>query len=343
VLVLAAGAGTRLLPLTHVLPKPLCPVLDRSLLDHTVERVEGLDPARLLDVVVNVHHGGAAVVDHLDRRGVLAGQVDPDGGVRPVDAAALGHLVSRLGAPVGDEPGPGAPGPTPGTDRRPVLVSPERDRALGTAGAVGRLVPWLDGRGVLVLNADTATDVALAPLVAGWDGRRPRVLVVGEDVLGPTSRVAGALLPWEVARGLAAEPSGLWERAWRDAVADGTMEVVTGRGTFVDCGTPGAYLRANLAALDRACTRDPATGRAGATDPGVALRCAAAGGWWGAGAEVTGTVRRSVVGAGAVVAGEVVDSVLWPGARVAPGESLHGAIRTAPAPRTGRAVTVLAR
>ena len=37
--VLAAGAGTRLRPLTLVRPKPLCPVGDRPLVDHALDRV----------------------------------------------------------------------------------------------------------------------------------------------------------------------------------------------------------------------------------------------------------------------------------------------------------------
>ena len=45
-----------------------------------------------------------------------------------------------------------------------------------------------------------------------------------------------------------AEPAGLYEAAWRDAVAAGRLETVAFDGPFVDCGTPAAYLAANLAA-----------------------------------------------------------------------------------------------
>ena len=52
-MVLCAGLGTRLRPLTEELPKPLVPVGDRPILAHIVERLlaAGVD-----SVVVNVHH-----------------------------------------------------------------------------------------------------------------------------------------------------------------------------------------------------------------------------------------------------------------------------------------------
>ncbi len=52
-MVLAAGAGTRLAPLTRRRPKALCPVGDRPLVDHAVARATAVADA----VAVNVHHG----------------------------------------------------------------------------------------------------------------------------------------------------------------------------------------------------------------------------------------------------------------------------------------------
>lgn len=52
-MVLAAGFGTRLRPLTEVFPKPLVPLGDRSVLAHIVER---LAAAGIERVVVNCHH-----------------------------------------------------------------------------------------------------------------------------------------------------------------------------------------------------------------------------------------------------------------------------------------------
>ncbi|HET9959293.1 MAG TPA: sugar phosphate nucleotidyltransferase [Polyangiaceae bacterium] len=53
-LVLSAGFGSRLRPLTEELPKPLLPFGDRCLLDHALRALDG---RRLSgDVMVNVHH-----------------------------------------------------------------------------------------------------------------------------------------------------------------------------------------------------------------------------------------------------------------------------------------------
>ncbi|QGG95517.1 sugar phosphate nucleotidyltransferase [Actinomarinicola tropica] len=69
-LVLAAGAGTRLAPLTRLRPKALCPVDGRPLVDLALERVAPLvAPGR---VAVNVHHGRAQMEEHLAGRAHLS-------------------------------------------------------------------------------------------------------------------------------------------------------------------------------------------------------------------------------------------------------------------------------
>lgn len=59
--VLAAGEGRRLRPLTHVRPKPLCPVGGVALLDLALARAWTATGA----VAVNVHHGREAIEDHV--------------------------------------------------------------------------------------------------------------------------------------------------------------------------------------------------------------------------------------------------------------------------------------
>ena len=64
-MVLAAGLGTRLRPLTNKLPKPLVQVGGRTLLDRTIDRLVDAGVGR---VVVNVHHRGHLIERHLGRR-----------------------------------------------------------------------------------------------------------------------------------------------------------------------------------------------------------------------------------------------------------------------------------
>ncbi|HEX2191754.1 MAG TPA: sugar phosphate nucleotidyltransferase [Acidimicrobiales bacterium] len=59
--VLAAGSGTRLRPLTRLLPKALCPVGGVALLDLSLGRARAVTR----DVAVNVHHGRSAMEAHL--------------------------------------------------------------------------------------------------------------------------------------------------------------------------------------------------------------------------------------------------------------------------------------
>jgi N-acetyl-alpha-D-muramate 1-phosphate uridylyltransferase len=230
--VLAAGIGTRLRPLTLLRPKPLCPVGDRPLVDHALDRVR----AAADEVAVNVHAGRDAMEAHLDGRA---------------------HL------------------------------SIEADRPLGTAGALGHLRGWLDGRPALVVNGDAWCPGSLEGFASGWDGERIRLLLVGDDELRPTSAVAGALMPWNDLAPLSAEPAGLYEVSWQQAAVEGRVEVVRHDGLFIDCGTPADYLAANLA-------------------------------------ESGG---ESVLGEGAVVEGRIERTVVWPGARVWAAEHLVDAIR----------------
>ena len=167
-----------------------------------------------------------------------------------------------------------------------VHVSVEETRVLGTAGALGQLRDWVASRPVLVVNGDTWTDAPLADLLDGWDGQRIRLLVVG-DAPHRAARLAGALMPWDEVARLAAEPSGLWDVSWRAADDGGRLEWVRVAAAFADCGTPASYLAANLAVSRGA----------------------------------------SVIGAGADVSGTVDRSVVWPGLTVTPSERLIHAIR----------------
>jgi len=192
--VLAAGAGTRLRPLTRLRPKALCPVDNVPLVDLAVGWVRNVTGA----VAVNVHHGRAAMESH------LAGRV---------------HL------------------------------SIEESEALGTAGGVARLMDWIDGRATLTMNADAWHDADLEAFVRGWDGDRVRLLIPGEE-FGPRARIVASLLPWPDVERLQPTPSGLYEVCWKPAHDAGRLDVAHHDGVFFDCGTPGSYLAANMAASD---------------------------------------------------------------------------------------------
>jgi MurNAc alpha-1-phosphate uridylyltransferase len=64
-MVLAAGLGTRLRPVTDTLPKPLVELNGRTLLDHAIDR---LVDAGVGHVVVNTHYMAAKIAAQLARR-----------------------------------------------------------------------------------------------------------------------------------------------------------------------------------------------------------------------------------------------------------------------------------
>jgi NDP-sugar pyrophosphorylase family protein len=238
--VLAAGAGTRLRPLTVRRPKALCTIDGRTLLDLALERLASVGLRGRRDVAVNAHHHAAQVVRHVGRRATVA------------------------------------------------IESPD---ALGTAGAIGNLRPWLDGRDVLVANGDAYVAGSLGALLEGWDRQTVRLLVVpAGDLPGDFGswRFAGAsLLPAVTAARLAPRPSGLYEVVWRQALQTGSAEFIRLDGMFVDCGTPADYLAANLHAAG----------------------------------------RLAVIGHAARVVGRVERAVILPGSVVGPGEVVLDAIR----------------
>ena len=127
--VLAAGTGTRLDPLTQLLPKALCPVGNRALVDLALDRIGPL----VGSLAVNAHHHGERLRSHLREHWAEA-----------------------------------------------VTVSLEPDHPLGTAGGIGRLRSWIDGRSVVVVNADSWTPTSLDALLERWDGHTVRVMVNGE-------------------------------------------------------------------------------------------------------------------------------------------------------------------
>jgi NDP-sugar pyrophosphorylase family protein len=272
-IVLAAGVGRRLRPLTERLPKALCPIGNVPLLDRALDRVAALGFTGPDRVAVNACYLGDQVV-------------------RQVGTRAHRSV----------EPGP----------------------PLGTAGGVANLRDWIDGRGVLVGNADSYLADPQAPpgpdiaaLLTDWDGQTVRLL--GQPITDPAEpggfggyRFAGfSLLPWRYVQDLPVEPTELVRTVWRPAEAAGELTVVPFAGTYLDTGTPADYLAANLHAAGGGNLVDPA-------------------------ATVTGDCVQAVIGAGAEVRGTMRRSVVWPGGVVAAGERLDDAIRV------GRELTVAA-
>jgi len=64
-MIMAAGLGVRMRPLTNDRPKPLVEVGGKTLLDHAIDRFKA---AGLKMIVVNVHYKGEMIIAHLKKR-----------------------------------------------------------------------------------------------------------------------------------------------------------------------------------------------------------------------------------------------------------------------------------
>jgi N-acetyl-alpha-D-muramate 1-phosphate uridylyltransferase len=237
--VLAAGEGTRLRPLTERVPKALCPVGNVSLLDRALARLAGLGLTGPDRVAVNACYLGDQVVAQVgDRAHVSVEPGDPlgtAGGVANLRDWIAGRpvLVGNADAYLADPTTP------PGPD-------------------VAALLDGWDGHTVRLLG-QPAADPAAPGTFAGH------------------CFTGFSLLPWRLVRDLPVVFSDLVRAVWRPAEAAGALEVVPYPGTFFDTGTPADYLAANLHAASGGTLVDPSatvTGRCVESVVGAGARVA---------------------------------------------------------------------
>jgi mannose-1-phosphate guanylyltransferase len=327
-MVLAAGLGTRLRPLTELLPKPAVPVAGLPLLQFALARLRRAGAAR---AVVNAHH--------------LAGEL-----ARVADRAALGAGI-RLS--ISREPVIAGTGGAL-REARPLLggadavvlwngdVLFDLDLAAAVAahrasGAIATLVlaPMPPGATFATVDVDRSMAVRR---IAGHGPGGPDLVPLhftGVHVLSPR------LLDHVPATPFACDVN---RHVYPPLLASGEVRSVVAGGYWNDLGTPARYLQANLDVLSGAAT----VGLTGA-EPLASLRAQGPGIWIapdarvdgraaiegpamvGPGARVEGGARLgpgAVVGSGCLVpAGSMVErAVLWAGTALRPGERVVDAI-----------------
>ncbi|MEV5694962.1 nucleotidyltransferase family protein [Micromonospora globbae] len=217
--VLAAGEGTRLRPLTERLPKALCPVGNVPLLDRALARLAGLGLAGPDRVAVNACYLAGQVVAHVGDRAHLS--------VEPGDPLGTAGGVANLRDWIAG---------------RPVLVG-NADAYLADPAAppgpdIAALLADWDGHEVRLLG-QPAADPAAPGTFSGH------------------AFTGFSLLPWRFVRDLPVGFGDLVRAVWRPAEAAGALRVVPYRGTFYDTGTPADYLAANLHAAGGDALVDP--------------------------------------------------------------------------------------
>lgn len=220
-MVLAAGLGKRMRPLTATRPKPLVEVAGRTLLDRALDRVEA---AGIGKAVVNAHY--------------FADQID----------AAVAARSGRLALTVSDEretlleTGGGVTKALPLIDADPFFV-------------INADNMWVDGAKdtlrLLARRWDAAAMDALLLLVPlarahGYEGRgdfhldpmgvvRPR----GDVRVAPFVFSGVQLISKSLFAGEPVEPFSMW-RAWHKALANGRCYGAAHEGLWFHVGTPAS-------------------------------------------------------------------------------------------------------
>jgi NDP-sugar pyrophosphorylase family protein len=203
---LAAGEGVRLRPLTETLPKALCPVGNVPLLDRGLQRLAGLGLEGPRTVAVNAAYLKDQVVRHVGDRAHLSPEPEPlgtSGGV----ANMLGWIDGR-GALVANADG--------------YLADPAREPGKDVAA----LLDGWSGDSVRMLTKPVPPGDT-----GGFSGRRFAGI---------------SLIPWRYLRRLAPVKGDLVRTVWRPAEAAGDLELIGYDGVYIDTGTPADYLAANL-------------------------------------------------------------------------------------------------
>ena len=229
-MVLAAGLGKRMRPLTDTLPKPLVPVAGKALIDHVLDK---LADAGVTQAVVNVHHRADQIEAH------VKGRARP----RIVISDERGELLDTGGGIVKALPRLGT-APFFHMNSDTVWIE-------GVTPNLSRLAAQFDAArmDILLLLASTATSI-------GYDGRGDfnmapdgRLSRRAERQVAPFVYAGAAILNPAI---FADAPTGAFSlnRLFDRAADAGRLHGLRLDGTWMHVGTPEAIKAAEAAILE---------------------------------------------------------------------------------------------
>lgn len=302
-----AGLGTRLRPLTDLLPKPLVPLFHRPLIERAMTACAA---AGIAEFAINTHH--------------LADRWPPDDGSLPWTGWTPGEAPAGNGLP----PKKGIWHRSPESGH-PLHLFHEPE-LLETGGAIKNIERWAAGESVLVHNGDIYTTLPLDQLIAAHEasglpvtlalrstGAGLHIAFDGEKAIDIRNRL-GRSEGTHAFSGVYCFNPELLELipagekisvipAFLELARQGRLgAVLLDEGVWYELGDPAGYLAAHRE-----------------LDFGLAVHPEAR-------IAPDAVIERSVIGPEAEIgAGAVVrDSVVWPHAHVAPGQRVEGAIVT---------------
>lgn len=301
-ILLAAGHGTRLRPLTLHAPKPLVPLAGRPLLRWGLD---ALRAAGATQIAVNAHHLADQVQRHFADVPDVIVRAEPElqgtgGGARHLaQALPTGTVIITNGDALYD------------FDIAPHLT---RHRARGAmATLLLRQVPADSPFNKVGITGDgRITRIAEVPGIAGLPTARSGAFT-GVQIVEPALLAA-----------LPEGPGDILRTAWRDRLAESAPlfgDFVPPASTWIDVGTPDRYRAAHRAVLDGrlpAPHLPPADAQGRRVHPSARINAPLTGPCLVlADARIDAPIGPyATVHAGAQVHARVEDAVVWPGAVV---------------------------
>ncbi|HEX7708924.1 MAG TPA: NDP-sugar synthase [Thermoanaerobaculia bacterium] len=281
-MILAAGYGTRLRPLTWMLPKPMVPLCNRPLIGWAVEAFR---QAGIHDLIVNVHHLPEKIASYLHE--TCGNEIDCFISVEQEILGTGGGVRRVRDRLTGEEPFFLVNADTIQFPHYQALA--EALRSSGSLAALtlrhppagDRFTPvWRNPEGGWVTGFGTGEGEAL--MFAGSHAISPRIF----DHLPDRAF------------------SGIVEDVYQPVISSGSESLtsVLDDGLWFDIGTPDRYLSASAGILD-AIIRGEVKPPAGSElrDDSLLHQTASA----------SGSVVHSVAGAGSSIAGNIRESILW--------------------------------
>jgi NDP-sugar pyrophosphorylase family protein len=292
-MILAAGFGTRLQPVTHTLPKPMVPLLNRPLIAWAVESFLA---AGVRDLIVNLHH----LPEPLER--YLSDEY----------AGLAEFFFSREETILGTGGGIRRVQPQLATEDEFFLVNGDTVQ-FPRWDALREARRTLDAIAALTLRHapenDKFTPVYLDQgRVTGFgNGTGEAMMFAGSHVI--STRIFETLPDRDF--------SGIVEHAYIPLLATQreSLAGVVDDGLWFDIGTPQRYISASRALLEETI-RGALAPVPGSQVQGDSLLHETA----------RASVTRSVVGAHSTIEGDVRDSVIWDDCHVAAGAVVEGCI-----------------
>jgi len=226
-MMLAAGLGKRMDPITRTLPKPLVRVHGKTLLDHGLDALAGAGVER---VIVNVHHHADQITAHLDARQTPEICISDEQKELLNSGGGISNVLPQLGA----EPF--------------YLLNADSFWVEGSRPNLVRMAEFwqADAMDILLLTADMANAIGFGTkgdFLMDGEGRLERR---GEREIAPFAYAGAAILNPAIFDGAPDEPFSL-NILFDKALEQGRLFGLRLDGLWLHVGTPEAIREAEEA------------------------------------------------------------------------------------------------